>query len=353
MNKLKKILKEKLKEVIKYKKIRNYKNYQKQCLKRNQLENIVFCTPLHGNIGDHAIILAIKKFMVNLGINIFEFSTYDENLYFDYILKNISEKANIYITGGGFMGSKWFNEEQFIRKIIKSFPNNNIVIFPQTIFYENNSNAQKELINSILIYNNHKNLYIFAREKYSYLFIKKTYPKVNVKLAPDMVLYDNGIKERKKRKKNILFCVRKDSEKNIDDKILNNLKKILCENKYKVMYTDTVIKKRISIFKRKKIVMKKLEKFNKSKLVITDRLHGMIFAYITKTPCIALANYNYKIKGVYNQWLKDINYIKYIDDNTKITKELIKMLNNNYCIENNKKFDYNELVDIIKQLNRQ
>lgn len=38
-------------------------------------------------------------------------------------------------------------------------------------------------------------------------------------------------------------------------------------------------------------------KFRECELVITDRIHGMIFAAITGTPCIALSNY--KIKGTY------------------------------------------------------
>ena len=40
-----------------------------------------------------------------------------------------------------------------------------------------------------------------------------------------------------------------------------------------------------------------LKKYRKCQLVITDRLHGMIFAAITSTPCIALGNYNHKIKS--------------------------------------------------------
>ena len=37
----------------------------------------------------------------------------------------------------------------------------------------------------------------------------------------------------------------------------------------------------------------------------------MIFSYLTKTPCIVFSNSNYKVKGVYNRWLKDFDYIKF------------------------------------------
>ena len=58
--------------------------------------------------------------------------------------------------------------------------------------------------------------------------------------------------------------------------------------------------------------MKKLDEFRKSKLVVTDRLHGMLFAAITGTPCIALGNSSGKVKGVYD-WLTHLDYIQYVD----------------------------------------
>jgi pyruvyl transferase EpsI len=54
--------------------------------------------------------------------------------------------------------------------------------------------------------------------------------------------------------------------------------------------------------------------FSMSKLVITDRLHGMIFCVITGTPCIVLPNSNHKIRGTYHDWLSNLNYIKLVED---------------------------------------
>ena len=50
-----------------------------------------------------------------------------------------------------------------------------------------------------------------------------------------------------------------------------------------------------------------LKKYRKCQLVITDRLHGMIFATITSTPCIALGNYNHKIKSC-SETLEPVSY---------------------------------------------
>ena len=46
-------------------------------------------------------------------------------------------------------------------------------------------------------------------------------------------------------------------------------------------------------------------------LVITDRLHGMLFSAITNTPCIVFDNSYGKISSLYDTWLKDNNGITF------------------------------------------
>ena len=64
-----------------------------------------------------------------------------------------------------------------------------------------------------------------------------------------------------------------------------------------------------------------LKKFAKAKIVVTDRLHGMIFTIITNTPCIAINNLSGKVKGVYDT-LSDIekNKIIFIEDKADVEK---------------------------------
>lgn len=68
---------------------------------------------------------------------------------------------------------------------------------------------------------------------------------------------------------------------------------------------------------------KKLDDLKSAELVVTDRLHGMIFAAITSTPCIVLPNYNHKIKYQY-EWIKHLNYIVFLDDLNNLENEIIK-----------------------------
>lgn len=50
------------------------------------------------------------------------------------------------------------------------------------------------------------------------------------------------------------------------------------------------------------------------KVVVTDRLHCMIFCAITQTPCVVLPNSNHKIKGTYEAWLSHLPYLVYMDE---------------------------------------
>ena len=63
--------------------------------------------------------------------------------------------------------------------------------------------------------------------------------------------------------------------------------------------------------------------FKKAELVITDRLHGMIFCYITGTPALVFLNNNHKVKSSYF-WINNAPHIKLVEDvsNNAILKAL-------------------------------
>ena len=126
------------------------------------------------------------------------------------------------------------------------------------------------------------------------------------------------------KREGIIFCFRKDIEKVIDDskkeKLIN---KVLDITKIrKIKYMDTVItnKKEYSYKEAKKEFNKLVKEFASSKLVVTDRLHGMVIAYITGTPCIAINNLSGKVKGVY-ETIEENNNIIFIDNIEDLEKE--------------------------------
>ena len=77
-------------------------------------------------------------------------------------------------------------------------------------------------------------------------------------------------------------------------------------------YTDMYAPCAVTKDNRSQCVRDKLEELASARLVITDRLHGMVFAAITGTPCIVFSNYNHKVKGTY-EWIRYLPYIRYAE----------------------------------------
>ena len=195
------------------------------CKIRKQKQYIMFSTPRHGNLGDHAITYAEEQFFKRCGIKIFEVVNFDVDCYIKILNKRLPRDAVLLINGGGFLGSHWFKEEQSVRKVILNFPNNKIIIFPQTIYYEDTEFGKNQLKKSKEIYNNHSNLIMIAREETSFKFIKENYTNVKAIRMPDMVLYLKPLEGNKKRTK-ILLCLRQDKEKNLNKKQEEEIKKM-------------------------------------------------------------------------------------------------------------------------------
>lgn len=276
---------------------------------------VLLDTPIHGNLGDNAIVMASKQFIDQQGGKCLEI-TADEINRIEWLYAKLTRKnKTIIIPGGGFLGNLWPNEEERVRRILKAYKKNRIIIFPQTITFDMATDkGQAYFEESKKIYSAHKNLILYVRENKSFELVKKYMPNVNVKLAPDIVTYFiPKIKERERT--NILLCFRKDKERICSDTDKSKIYEII-KSKYPsldVKETDTVINNFISIKNRYKEVQNKLEEFSHAKLLITDRLHGMVFAAITDTPCIAFDNSSGKVKGVYN-WIENNEYIKYVGD---------------------------------------
>lgn len=287
---------------------------------RKNKENrfILFFTPIHGNLGDQAILISELEFLAEFfpEKNIIEISEECFKIYSEKIMKLILADDTILIQGGGFLGTLWIWDEKQVRKILEELPQNRIIILPQTIFYENSEEGQKELKNAKSIYSQHQKLSLCCRDKKSYDFAIENclVPEKNCFLFPDMVMHARPkIYERKKEREGILFCMRKDHEKVISNQQVEVLYKAIKEEEIRTEYTDTVVYKRISFKSRSKEVKRKLELFSKYRLVVTDRIHGMLFAAITGTPCIAFDNCSHKVSGAY-EWIQYLDYVKIVNN---------------------------------------
>ena len=174
---------------------------------------------------------------------------------------------------------------------------------------------------------------ILAREEKSYNFMKEHFYNARVYLTPDIVM--SMVKKENVNREGVTFLFRTDKEKTLSDDELIKIKEIVTKKYGKYILSDMHLGEDVinmGGIKREKALEEKFYQFQSSKLVITDRLHGMIFAAITETPCIVLGSFNHKISESY-KWLQNLEYIKFcknIDDFEMLVNELSKVRNINY-----------------------
>lgn len=310
------IVRKKIEGLLKYHKFkRDLKQNPTDC--KNGV--LLVCAPSHGNLGDHAITIAELQALQALhpGFKYIDLTDRQTGRIEKLYAVNAPSNMVVAIHGGGFLGSLWPQGEYRFRRTLQDFPKNKVIVLPQTITFDTETEEGKAFLKeSQEIYSAHPDLTIFVREKKSFAFMQQYFPTVKCILVPDIVTLLDIPLEQKERS-GILFCMRRDLEKTLDKDHIEMVQAAV-RKKYpdeKISFTDTVIGDEntyIDPEDSETYVTKKLEQFKGSKLVVTDRLHGMVFAALTDTPCIAMNNSNGKVQAVYD-WIRGNEYIRFVD----------------------------------------
>lgn len=291
---------------------------------RQRKKAIMLATAEHANIGDAAITLAEQQVLSGQFPEYFqvEISTYEINQKEAYLHAILNPEDILFINGGGNLGDQYPEEEELHRKIVSEFPNNKIIIFPQTIYFSDTENGTLELQKSSKVYNSHKDLTMFVRGEASLELAKAHFAQVKTVLMPDMVhvLRSNYVFERS----GALLCLRDDKEGKLDcegkDLIVNTAQALTGSiDRSSNIHTEDVTREIRGL-----VVRKELMRFAKHQVVITDRLHGMIFSAVTGTPCVVLSSYNHKIREYYEAFFQDSNAVFFVGDDMGKLEDALK-----------------------------
>ena len=98
---------------------------------------------------------------------------------------------------------------------------------------------------------------------------------------------------------------------------------------------------------REDVLNSKFNELQTSQIVITDRLHGMLFAAITETPCVVFSNFNHKISESY-KWLKELKYISFCNSIDELEDSINKVSSVKEPKYDNK-FAQDAIAEILKQ----
>ncbi|MCQ2495204.1 MAG: glycosyltransferase [Lachnospiraceae bacterium] len=284
-------------------------------------------TPTHGNVGDHLIAKSEYDYLSSRFPNnqVIEISLYYCRRFYKKIKRRIHKNDIICVSGGGWLGDCWINNELFVQRIISDFQENTIIILPQTIFYSANSKMIESAKN---IYSLHENLLVCVRDKQSedVALNKLKLEYKQVVLMPDFaLLYHSEIINTKGHC--IGICFRKDREMAMTQSERDELMEYLSQSKYSLVNINTNDETRVVARKnRKKYIDEIMLKISKCDLLITDRLHAMIICALVGTPCIVFDNSTHKVAGVYDAWLSEFSYIKMAENNEKLYEDIIEFL---------------------------
>lgn len=262
-------------------------------------------TPEHGNLGDHAIVYAMHQFVTRTlpNMDIVEISESQLDEQIDELRSAVLPKELILLVGGGNLGDLYLGPERARRIAIENFPCNPMILFPQSVYFQNPESIKET--ESLLA--THSNLTLCARERFSFDQMKEYFPSKQILLMPDIVL-SLSLKINTKNRKGALFLIRLDKESVLSLEELYKLRALISKNFKTVTFGDTIV--RHPCRDRKEELYKKLDQVSEAELVITDRLHGAIFAAITGTPCILLPNHYHKVQGIF-EWLKRLPYLRF------------------------------------------
>ena len=334
--------------------IKKYRIQRKELIKSSTNSVFLVGTPTHPNVGDSAIAYSEGVFLKKIlpkGIPIVEITEDLLRKNATLVIRKLSKspKSLLMLHGGGNMGDLWIDQEMLRRKLLARFSDRRIIMFPQSIFYSKTEAGMAQKIASVPIYNDKEKLTLIAREKMSYDIMRSLYPQTQALMIPDIVLStspgDFGVKPQSRD--GVLMCLRNDGEKCVKDFVWNQLKQSILQLGYEVRFTDMSADRMINKEIREEIIKKKMQEFCCAELAITDRLHGMVFAVLTGTPCLVFGNYNHKVKGTYD-WIHYLPFVRFVKTKEEADSAIPELLAMNDC--NPDLSPLNSHYDILKEI---
>ena len=133
--------------------------------------------PYHANIGDTLIWEGTEQFIADNHIK----CLYRCSIH-TYFYKKLPPHVIILLHGGGNFGDTWRQHQEFRLTVIRDYPNNPIIILPQTVYYADQDKMRADACKMA----EHPNLTICARDELSHRTLKTFFSAHRLLLLPDM-----------------------------------------------------------------------------------------------------------------------------------------------------------------------
>lgn len=268
--------------------------------------------PIHLNIGDLLINAGVEQMFQDYGIKVDLRLTVFDALRF---VNQIAPSHVIILHGGGNFGDIWPRHQYLREEIIRRFPNNRILIYPQSVHFSSEERARE----AASVLRAHSDLHIFTRDRESQAYLADIMG-VSSQLCPDTAHQLYGTLPRAPGGPTIdrLLFLRRDKEATADetaaqqtdwDDIVTVQDKIYCglsrlgfktsqSRMQQKFFTNLWYEKRDHAIRRSSVF------FSKHRRVETSRLHGVILAQLLDIPIVPRDNFYGKIANYLAAWGK-------------------------------------------------
>ncbi|MDG2035169.1 MAG: polysaccharide pyruvyl transferase family protein [Pseudomonadales bacterium] len=270
--------------------------------------------PCHSNIGDLLIDLGTEKFINDCNATCLErYSAFDINRLKN---KQAASSTVLLLHGGGNFGDLYPIHQQLRLDIINQYPDNPIIILPQSVHYQDIS----ALINDAKFINRHQKLTVCLRDQPSYDLINAHVDADKLLLLPDMAsslvesfpYQPNAMLDRLLFRRNDIESTQASTPtssfdwSNLVSKLDNRklkLAKRLLKNNHKLLHRYYGHKLHINL--RNKLIHLAVNHFQQHQTIDTDRLHGMILSQLLQIPTVMHDNSYGKNRRYFDAWFSE------------------------------------------------
>lgn len=283
-------------------------DYQAKAARADRPISFLVMTPRYRNYGDQLIAFSELRLLEEAGVeNVIEVPYEDCDLLGNGVAKLVGELDAVLFTGGGYLGDLWPGLEHAAESILSSLsPRNRVLFFPESVYCSNGRVCESSFSRALAPTS--ANAAVCVRERPSYERLSGCLPGSWLSLLPDVGLFvrrsDLMAHVPQRNGRRALVCIRHDKENLQSATFGVELTAALNRAGMDIRAIDTHDPKgELDPGERKVALAALAEEFGKASLVVTNRLHGMIFAMIMGTPCVALDNVSRKVSGV-AEWVK-------------------------------------------------
>ncbi len=292
---------------------------------------VLLDVPDYDNIGDNLIWEGELSFLKEI-----PHKKLYEASYLFFQQKKIPQNVIILLQGGGNFGDIYLKTQEERLKIISENKDKRIIIFPQTIHYQNEENLKPDA----QILNSHPDLIFCVRDQVSFDLVKNWFPNVQPKLLPDMAFcIDPKRFEVNSTAHKTLLMKRNDGElgsiPNIEGKMdtldwptfnltkQERWKKVGRQRKLdkfaiqlqKIPFLNFMVDSRYGIKSqnaKEHYIQIGIDFFSQYDTIYTTRLHGLILGVLMGKDMKVLDNSYGKLTHFYKEWLEDFKDVEVV-----------------------------------------